>query len=136
MAVSDHDLPQAWVARVPSPAGTKVSAVLVPRPMGFLAVKLLVDGHPLVGRAVGFFECDDDENKGAAIGQPITSDDDGVARLPRLVPVGTYLCEVEDQLATIVTTVNKLRAAYPLFLPIGSEAIDGGAVLATRKEGE
>ena len=57
---SDDDLPRAYVARVPSPAAGKVSAVLVPRSMGFLAVQLLFEGVPAVARQVQFFECSDD----------------------------------------------------------------------------
>ena len=46
------------------------------------------------------------------------------SRLPRVVPVGHYLCEVERHDATVVTTVSRLDDAAPVLLPIGSEAID------------
>ena len=125
---SDDALPRAYVARVPFPAAGKVSAVLVPRSMGFLAVRLLHDGWPVVGRQVQFFvreeNADAEDEKGDALGKPMLSDDDGVARLPRLVAVGTYVCEVDEHDATVVCTVNRLRAAVPLQLPIDSEAID------------
>jgi hypothetical protein len=123
---SNGDLPRAYLARVPFPAGGKVSAVLVPRPMGFLAVRLLHDGWPVVGRQVQFFvrQEDAEDEKGDALGKAMLSDDDGVARLPRLVAIGTYVCEVDEHDVTVVCTVNRLRAAVPLQLPIGSEAID------------
>jgi hypothetical protein len=110
--------------RVPDPHGGKVSAVLVPRPMGFLAVRLLMDGYRVIGVPVSFFCCEGDGEKGDAIGDPIRSDDQGVARLPRLVPTGTYLCEIEGQeTSAIVTTVNRLEEAALLPLPLGSESV-------------
>ena len=121
---SDDDLPRAYLARVPFPAGGQVSGVLIPRSMEFLAVRLLLDGYPLIGRNVAFYECTDDEEKGDALGAPVLSDKDGIARLPRVVPVGHYLCEVERHDATVVTTVSRLDDAAPVLLPIGSEAID------------
>jgi hypothetical protein len=124
MVASDEDLPRAYLARVPFPAGGQVSGVLIPRSMEFLAVRLLLDGYPLIGRNVAFFECTDDEEKGDALGEPVLSDRDGIARLPRVVPVGHYLCEVDRHDPTVVTTVSRLDEAAPVLLPIGSEAID------------
>jgi hypothetical protein len=109
---------------VPFPAGGQVSGVLVPRSMGFLAVQLLLDGYPLVGRSVAFFECTDDEEKGDALGDPVLSGDDGIVRLPRVVPTGHYLCEVEGHDHTVVTTVSLLSESAPVLLPVGTEAID------------
>lgn len=120
---SNDDLPIAYLARVPFPADGQVSGVLVPRSMEFLAVQLLLDGYPLVGRTVAFFECTDDEDKGEVLDDPVLSDNDGIARLQRVVPTGHYLCEVEGQPATIVTTVGRLDESYALHLPIDSEAV-------------
>jgi hypothetical protein len=92
--------------------------------MAFLAVRLILDRHPVVGVPVGFFVCEGDGEKGDATGDPIRSDEQGVARLPRLVPSGSYLCEVEGQLTSaVVTTVNNLREATLLPLPLGSESV-------------
>jgi hypothetical protein len=121
---SNDDLPVAYLARVPFPADGQVSGVLVPRSMAFLAVQLLLDSYPLVGRSVAFFQCTEDEEKGDALGDPVLSDNDGIARLPRVVPTGHYLCEVEGHDHTVVTTVSLLSEAIPVLLPIGSEAID------------
>jgi hypothetical protein len=126
---SDDDLPRAYLARVPFPAGGKVSAVLVPRPMAFLAVQLLFEGDPAVGRQVQFFECsddagDDEPSKGDAIGDPLPSDDQGVARLPRLVAAGHYVCEIDGQEDALVSTVNRLSDAHPVYLPIDAEVVD------------
>lgn len=123
MESDDDNLPPAYLARVPFPAGAAVSAVLVPRSMEFLAVRLLLDGHPLIGRSVTFHECTDDEEKGDAVGDPVVSDKLGIARLPRVVPAGHYMIEVEGQPVTVVTTVARLDGSHDLNLPIGSEAV-------------
>jgi hypothetical protein len=110
--------------RVPVPHEDKVSAVLVPRPMAFLAVQLLLDDECVAGLPVCFFKCEAEGDKGDAIGEPVRSDAEGVARLPRLMPSGTYLAEVEGQeTPVIVNTVNSLEDAAPVYLPIGSEAV-------------
>jgi hypothetical protein len=119
----DDNLPPAYLARVPFPAGGAVSAVLVPRSMEFLAVRLILDGHPLIGRSVTFHECSDDEEKGDPLGDPVVSDKEGVARLARVVPAGHYMIEIEGQPVTVVTTVSRLAASHDLHLPIGSEAV-------------
>lgn len=120
---SNDDLPVAYLARVPFPAEGQVSGVLVPRSMEFLAVQLLLDGYLMVGRTVAFFECTDDEEKGELLDDPVLSDNDGIARLPRVVPTGHYLCEVEGHATTIVTTVDRLDESCALHLPIDSEAV-------------
>jgi len=126
---ADDDLPRAYLARVPFPTGGKVSAVLMPRSMGFLAVQLLFEGLPAVARQVQFFECsdnagDDGPSKGDALGDAMPSDDQGVARLPRLVPAGHYVCEIDGQEEALVPTVNRLSAAHPVYLPIDAEVVD------------
>ena len=126
---SDDDLPRAYLARVPSPAAGKVSAVLVPRSMGFLAVQLLFEGVPAVARQVQFFEClddtsDDGPSKGDALGDSMPSDNQGVARLSRLVPTGHYVCEIDGQEDALVPTVNRLSATHPVYLPIDAEVVD------------
>jgi hypothetical protein len=126
---SEDEVARAYLARVPSPASGKVSAVLVPRSMGFLAVQLLFEGLPAVARQVQFFACsdaagDDGPSKGDALGDPMPSDDQGVARLSRLVPGGHYVCEIDGQEEALVPTVNRLSAAHPVYLPIDAEVVD------------
>ncbi len=129
MESDDDNLPPAYLARVPFPAGAAVSAVLVPRSMEFLAVRLVLDGHPLIGRTVTFYECTDEEEKGDAVGDPVVSDKEGIARLSRVVPAGHYMIEVEGQPVTVVTTVARLAASHDLHLPIGSEAVAHAVVV-------
>ncbi len=126
---SEDDLPRAYLARVPFPASGKVSAVLVPRSMGFLAAQVLFEGQPALGRQAQFFEYakDADDNKGNAVGDPMTTDGDGVARLPRLVATGHYLCEIDGQERAMVSTVSRLADAYPVYLPVDAEVVDAEA---------
>ena len=126
---SDDNLPRAYLARVPFPADGQVSGVLVPRSMAFLAVRLLFEGHPAVARQVQFFECSDDAgadgpSKGEALDDPMASDDQGVARLSRLVAAGHYVVEIDGQDDVFVATVNRLSDAHPVHLPIDSEVVD------------
>ena len=117
---------RASVMRVPVPHGGKASAILVPRPMGYLAVRLFLDGQPVAGLPVGFFHRDAEGDKGDSVGDVIPTDARGVARLPRLVANGSYRCEVTGQDApAIVSTVSSLAESVPVLLPIGAESVDG-----------
>ncbi len=115
---SSEPLPPALPGRV-----SKVSAVLVPPSMGFLAVQLIFDGQPASDRRVQFFACveDGEDGKGDPIGDTIVSDREGVVRLPRLVATGHYVCEIDAEERTIVTTVNQVKETCPVTLPIGAE---------------
>jgi len=116
---------QGTCARVAVPHGDAVGAVLTRRRMAFLAVQLQFQGHSVVGTKLQFFEGDNPESKGAAIGDKLRTDEFGVARLPWLMPVGHYLCELEhqEQLASI-TTVFSLSDSFALPLPIGRHIVD------------
>lgn len=117
--------PPAAVARVPAPdGGGAVSGLLVPRHMGYLHVRVLFHGQPQVGLEVAFFERGDDGAKGAAIGEKTTTGDDGVASVPRLVPAGLYVCEIEDQPPAEVPTVVSVDRAAPVVLPVGRPSVD------------
>jgi hypothetical protein len=112
--------------RVPVPHGGKVSAVLAPRPMAFLAVQVFFEGQPSLGRQAQFFEYaeDADDNKGDSVGSAMTTDNNGVARLPRLVATGHYVCEIDGQDDAMVSTVDRLKDAYPVYLPVDAEVVD------------
>ncbi len=130
-------LEKAAVARTPHPAAKHVSATLVPRAMGFLAVAVHFRRPAGAGLETKFFRANDDGTKGDQLGETLTTDQRGVARLPRLVPIGHYICELENQAPAPVTTVHALAAALSLVLPIGSHAVelDGGLDLDRDEEG-
>jgi hypothetical protein len=115
--------PRGHVARVPDPHGDQISAVLVPRPMGYLIVRIYFHRVPVEGLEVEFFVSNDGE-KGDAIGTAVRTDDTGMARVDMLVPAVEYVCEIEDQPLARVTTVHDLRESYPLVLPIGRPYVD------------
>jgi hypothetical protein len=106
-------------ARVPDPVSGYVSATLVPPTMGFLAVAIHFNGRRVIGLKTNFFRCNDDDSKGASVGDTIVTDGQGIARVPRLVTIGHYLCEIEDQAAAVVPTVHSLSSVVFLALPIG-----------------
>lgn len=115
--------PHGHVARVEDPHGGKLGAVLVPRPMGYLAVRIHFHRVPVRGLAVKLFERSGDE-KGAQIGPELRTDDDGLARVDMLVPATSYVCEIEHQPPAVVTTVHAPDDAFPLVLPIGRPFVD------------
>ncbi len=115
--------PHGHVARVQDPHEGKLSAVLVPRPMGYLVVRIYFHRVPVEGLEVKFFESSDG-SKGAQIGEPIRTLDDGIARLDMLVPAAEYICEIEHQPPATVTTVHTLEESFPLVLPIGRPFVD------------
>jgi hypothetical protein len=115
--------PPGLVARVQDPHEDKISAVLVPRPMGYLAVRIYFHGVPVEGLEVKFFKSDGGE-KGAQVGDPVTTLADGIARVDMLVPAVEYICEINDQPPAVVTTVHEPTLTSPLVLPIGRPFVD------------
>jgi hypothetical protein len=115
--------PNGHVARVEDPHGGKLGAVLVPRPMGYLVVRIYFHRVPVEGLAVKFFESSEGE-KGAQIGQELITAEDGIARLDMLVPAVEYVCEIENQPPAVVTTVHSPGDSFPLVLPIGRPFVD------------
>lgn len=115
--------PTSLVARVGVPHEDKKSAVLVPRPMGYLAVLVCFHRLPVNGVEVKFFRSSDGE-KGDAVGDAITTGKDGIARVDMLVPAEEYVCEIQDQPLAVVTTVSTFEDAFPLVLPIGRPYVD------------
>jgi hypothetical protein len=118
----------ACVARLPLEHGNRVGAVLAPRVRGYLAVRVHFDGYPVAGLAVRFFETDGQRRRGASLGEAVVTDEEGVARLERVVRFGSYLCEVADQRPTVVAAVARFDQPYPLVLPIGRPFVQLEAV--------
>ncbi|MFV8755134.1 hypothetical protein ACNOYE_31690 [Nannocystaceae bacterium ST9] len=115
--------PRGHVARVPDPHEDGLSAVLVPRPMGYLIVRVYFHRVPVEGLKVEFFVSNDGE-KGDAIGTAVQTNDEGMARVDMLVPAIEYVCEIENQPLARVTVVHDLRDSFPLVLPIGRPYVD------------
>ena len=115
--------PPALVARLPGPKPGRLSATLVARVMGYLAVRVQFHKDPVVGVEVKFSKATPDGKPGDALGKK-TTDADGVARLDRIVPVGNYVCELEHQPPTVVQAVLDEEKPYPLILPVGRPYVD------------
>jgi len=97
---------------------------LFPKTMAFLAVSARFHGRPVGGLETRFFRANPDGTKGDPVGEPMLTDSDGVARLPRLLAIGHYVCELEHQEPVVVTTVPELASALPLALPIGRHLVE------------
>jgi hypothetical protein len=112
-------LPDACAARAPDPAGSYVSATLYPPTMAFLAVAVHFHGRRIAGLKTSFFRMQDDGSKGAALGDTVLTDQQGIARLQRLVTIGHYICEIQYQPAAMIPTVPRSQDTFALALPIG-----------------
>lgn len=115
--------PNGHVARVEDPHGGKLGAVLVPRPMGYLVVRIYFHRVPVKELVVKFYERSGGE-KGAQIGEEQRTGEDGIARIDMLVPAVEYVCEIENQPLAVVGTVGSLDDSFPLVLPIGRPFVD------------
>ena len=96
--VADHSAEKIRAHRqagAEDPHGGKLCAVLVPRPMGYLVVRIYFHRVPVRGLAVKFFESSGGE-KGAQLGEELVTGEDGIARLDMLVPAVEYVCEIEN----------------------------------------
>lgn len=110
--------PPAYAARVPAPHGGKLSAVLVARPMACLVVRVTFHKDPCAGLEVKFSKANDDGTAGDAVGDKTKTDKRGVAGVPFMVPAGLYVCEIQNQKPTVVSTVVDPDRPYPVITPI------------------
>ena len=97
---------------------------LVPHEIGWLAVRIYFHREPIEDLEVEFCACRDNETSGAVIGEVVRSDESGIAKLTFPVPVGNYMCRIEHQEPTVVTTVASVDAPVDLVLPIGRPYFD------------
>jgi hypothetical protein len=117
--------PNGFVARVPSSDPDKISGVLVPRHMGHLIVQLTFHKDPVAGLAVKFFKAKPDGKPGKQLGdEDIVTTAQGIARIDRLVPAGGYVCEIEHQEPTLVTTTMDPQKPFIVPLPVGRPYVD------------
>jgi hypothetical protein len=128
-AADESPFPEAALARLPKDAAGVKSGVLVARSMGYLLVRVLFHGAPVVGLKVEFGAITDEKDTSPTKLEPaLETDAQGLALFPRLVVAGLYACSVERQPATTVPTVATLDTPYPLVLPIGRPLVDHGDV--------
>jgi len=120
---------EGFVARVPVGDADSKSAVLVARSLGYLAVRVLFHGSPVEGLKVNFGQLDDVADDAPAMLEPsLTTDDDGLALFPRLVPSGAYACQIERQAQAEVHTTASLDAPVVVVLPVGRPFVDVGDI--------
>lgn len=116
--------PPARAARIPSPANGKLSAVLVARPMACLVVRVTFHKEPCVGLEVKFSKATDEGKAGDAVGEKTKTDERGLAMVPFMVPAGLYVCEIENQRPTVVSTVIDPKRPFPVVTPIDRPYFD------------
>jgi hypothetical protein len=88
--------------------------------MGYLSVRVTFHQNPLVGIQVRFHESGGTATtEGAVLGEVCTTDADGIASLPFMVPAKLYVCRVQGQPPTAVHTVVDPRRPFPLITPVG-----------------
>jgi hypothetical protein len=117
--------PPAIAARVPSEKKSdKLSAVLVPRSVGYLNVRVTFHKDPCRGLKVKLFETDDDGKKGAQVGEETKTKKHGIVCVPFLVPAGLYVCAIENQPETLVNTVVDIDDTFEVVTPVGRPYVD------------
>ena len=90
------------------------SLVLFPAHLEFLYVHVQFHRRSVPDLPVRFFSRD-----GAQVGPDVTTDKYGYARVARRVPAGSYVCEIERQPKTLVSSVLDPNTVYPVVLPVG-----------------
>jgi hypothetical protein len=108
---------------VPKPHAGELSATLVARPMGYLAVRVFFHREPMGNMKVRFYKADGGA-RGEAVGDEYRTDDDGRAMHVAMVPTGLYVCALERQEDTLVHSVAQIDESYPVVLPIGRPYVD------------
>jgi hypothetical protein len=126
----------AYVARIADPKSQAKSAVLVPRNIGYLSVRITFHREPVSDLEVRFFVETSGGAKGDQVGEPQKTDARGVARLDLMVPVGRYVCAIERQPETAITTVSDERRPHPIPLPVGRPYVDVGEAIEFIPPGE
>ncbi len=120
----ESPFPRAALARVLDPHEKKLSGMLVARQLGHLAVKVTFHRHPIYDVEVKFFEAAADGGKGAAVGDPLKTDRNGVARVDHMVDAGLYVCEIENQDPTIARTSSDPMKPHVVPTPVGRPYFD------------
>jgi hypothetical protein len=116
-------------------AGKKYHVIVETPGMAWLAVQVFFHGQPLPEAPVEFFEAKADGSRGAQAGEGQVTDEEGRAALEEQVEIGSYVCAVEGQLDTIITTTSDPGEPVELVLPIGRPAFDyGGGEDETEEE--
>lgn len=120
--------PPARAARIPSEVkeekAKKLSAVLVPRSVGYLVVRVTFHKDPCAGVKVSLYETDDSGKKAAQVGDEMVTNKYGIVRVPWMVNAGLYVCAIEGQDETVITTIGDLEDAYEVVTPVGRPYVD------------
>ncbi|RMF75392.1 MAG: LysM domain-containing protein [Planctomycetota bacterium] len=86
----------------------------------YLAVQIFFHETAIENLQVEFFKANPDDSAGEKIGETVTTNNDGVARLEdRAVDIGSYICRIENQPDALITSVHSLDEPLKLALPIG-----------------
>jgi outer membrane protein OmpA-like peptidoglycan-associated protein len=92
--------------------------VPAPEGLGFLAVQVFFHQRPMKGMQVEFATING-TSIGDQIGDPVLTDEDGLAVLDKLVKIGNYACTIEHQRPKAVCTVDDPDVPEAVVLPVG-----------------
>ena len=95
-----------------------------PKGKAFLSVIVFFHQEPIADLKVKFTAVSPGGATDAELGQEVKTDSEGVAKLLTPVPIGNYLCEVQYQPPTMITTVPDIEDPFILVLPIGRPYYD------------
>jgi hypothetical protein len=106
--------PAARVAASAEDTKETNAILLFPVHLEFLAVQVLFHGVGVPHLKVKFSTPD-----GGELASGLLTDEQGNVALPRRVPAGVYVCELEHQEKAHVCTVTSPREGFVIVLPVG-----------------
>lgn len=85
----------------------------------WLGVQIYFHEQPIEDLEVEFFEARASDKAGAAVGEKLRTNQNGIAQLEERVPIGNYVCRIENQPDAAITSIPSPDEPYKLALPIG-----------------
>jgi hypothetical protein len=92
--------------------------------LAYLSVVVFFHQQPISGLKVTFAEIGPDDQPGQQEGDEVKTDSDGVAKLLTPAPIGRYICRIQYQPPTVITTVPDIEDPFMIVLPIGRPYYD------------
>lgn len=114
----------AFVTRVPIDDPTRLSAVLICRPLSHLSIRVTFHRDPMEEIDITFFRLVGEDQAGPQEGEVQTTSARGRAFLDYRVPAGRYLCRVADHGDCVINTVPDPNEPFAVLLPLGRPYID------------
>lgn len=111
--------PDAYISALSRDSSEVHRLVLFPVHREYLSVQVLFHAVPVPDLKVQFCASD-----GAKLEGELRTDETGRAALPKKVPAGNYVCNIEQQEPALISTVMSPSDPYVVVLPVGRPYAD------------